>query len=268
MTALADQQQVLLEALFAWPPQEAWRRLAFSASGVGTSPQRGIQAYQRNAHVLAERALRAAYPVLAHLLGNASFGDLARAHWHAYPPLRGDIAEWGANLAEFVASSAQLQEEPYLPDVARAEWALHRCALAQDRDADLSTLALLTTEDPQTLTLSLATGLATLGSSWPLASLLLAHLGTSPSMAELARQLQSGVAQDTVLWRAGFQPQVREALPGERVLLHALQDGIALEPALNAATGLDFSQWLPMAVQTGLVLGAEHCSTPFTEPTP
>jgi hypothetical protein len=84
----------------------------------------------------------------------------------------------------------------------------------------------------------------------------------------LAQQLHSGVAQDIVLWRAGLQPQLRQALPGERAFLHALQEGLALEPALNTATGLDFSQWLPLAVQTGLVLGAKHCSTPFTERTP
>jgi hypothetical protein len=262
MTTLADQQQDLLEALFAWPPQAAWARLAPSFSGVGTSAQRGLQAYQRNGHVLAERALRAAYPVLAHLLGVANFEELARAHWHAQPPQCGDIGEWGGHLSEFIANSVQLREVPYLPDVARAEWALHRCALARDQAADLTTLALLTTEDPQTLTLSLAPGVTTLGSAWPLASLLLAHLKNSPSLAELAQQLQSGVAQDIVLWRAGFQPQLRQALPGEPVLLRALQDGVALEPAVGAATGLDFSEWLALAVQTGLVLGAKRCPNP------
>jgi hypothetical protein len=55
---------------------------------------------------------------------------------------------------------------------------------------------------------------------------------------------------------------LRLAIAGEANLLGALQTGIALEPALEAAVGLDFSHWLPMAVQTGLVLGANHLPLP------
>jgi hypothetical protein len=256
MSTLAAQQQALLEALFAWPPQEAAHQLQAHARGVGASPQRGLQAYQANGHMLAERALHAAYPVLAQLLGQDSFADLARAFWHARPPLRGDVAQWGEALPEFVARSAQLQDAPYLPDVARAEWALHDCATAANRDAALDTLALLTTEDPQTLRLRWAPGLVVLSSDWPLASLLLAHREGYPAMAEVALQLQNRVAQEVVVWRAGLQPRLRQALPGEAALLRGLQSGLALEPALEAAQALDFSHWLPLAVQTGLVLGA------------
>jgi hypothetical protein len=47
---------------------------------------------------------------------------------------------------------------------------------------------------------------------------------------------------------------VREAVPGEEKFLHALLHGKFLGPALDAAPMLDFGAWLPMAVQTGLVL--------------
>jgi hypothetical protein len=262
MSTLAVQQQALLDALFAWPPQAASQRLLAHASGVGASLQRGLLAYQSNGHMLAERALRAAYPVLVQMVGEASFADLARAHWHAHPPQCGDISRWGGDLARFIGNSAQLQAEPYLVDLAGAEWELHRCALAPDHSADLGTLALLTTDDPQTLTLVLAPGLATFASAWPLVSLLLAHQQGTPTLAELARQLQARMAQDLVVWRLGFQPQLRKAQPDELPLLRALQNGVALEPALEAAPGLDFAQWLALAVQTGLVLGARRCSRP------
>jgi hypothetical protein len=44
-------------------------------------------------------------------------------------------------------------------------------------------------------------------------------------------------------------------MAGEATLLQALQTGASFGAALEAANGLDFSQWLPLAVQTGLVLG-------------
>ena len=258
MSTLAAQQQALLDALFAWPSLNASQHFMAQAHGLGSHPERGLKAYQSNGHMLAERALHAAYPVLAHMLGEASFADLARAFWHAHVPQCGDVSQWGEALAEFVRGSEQLQDEPYLPDVARAEWALHRCTFAHDQDADLGTLALLTTEDPQALVMNLAPGLVTLSSTWPLASLLLSHLDGSPSFAEVGEQLKSRHAQDVVVWRCGYQPKLRLALAGELPVLRALQAGQALEPALQATPDLDFSQWLPLAVQTGLVLGASR----------
>lgn len=258
MSTLAEQQLALLDALFAWPAQPAVQRLTLCASGVGTSPQRGLKVYQSNAHVLAERALHAVFPVLALMLGEESFAHLARAFWHAHPPQGGNIADWGEAMVEFVRDSGQLQDEPYLPDVARAEWALHRCAQAADRDADLGSLVLLTTEDAHTVSLDLAPGLSTLSSAWPLASLLLAHQMGNPSLAQVGEEMRSRVAQDVVVWRAGLQPQLRLAQTGELAVLQALQSGQSLEAALQASGELAFAHWLPLAVQTGLVLGACH----------
>lgn len=258
MRALAAQQQAMLEALFAWPAQHASQRLAAFACGLGTQPGRGLLAYQSNGHMLAERVLRAAYPALAQMLGDASFADLARALWHAHPPQRGDLAYWGEALAHFVRASPQLLDTPYLYDVARAEWALHRCADAADRQADLGTLALLSSEDPRTLALALAPGLAVISSPWPLSSLLSAHLDGSPTLAEVAQQLKNGVAHDVVVWRSGMQPSQRLALAGEAELLRALCAGQDVASALEGAPQLDVTQWLPLAVQSGLVLAVHR----------
>lgn len=251
MTRLARQQQVLLDALLTWPAEGAMKKIASYATDAGA---RGLKAYQMNGHMLAERALLAAYPVLAQLLGGESFADLARALWHAHPPQRGDVACWGGDLPAFVQTSAQLRDEPYLADVARVEWALHQCAGASDCAPDLSTLALLTEQDPAQLGLVLAPGCAVVQSAWPVASLLGAHLYQTPSLATVGQQLRDGLAQDAVVWRAGWRPMVREAAPGEAAFLTALMQGCALSPALDASAALNFSTWLPAAVHSGLLL--------------
>ena len=261
MNPLAEQQQTLLQALFAHPGDAARQQLAFHATGVGSNPRRGLQVYLANGHALAERALQAAYPVLAQLLGAESFAQLARAHWHAHPPTRGDVAEWGSQLADLVRHSPSLQDEPYLGDVAQVEWAMHCCATAANASADLSTLALLTTHNPQTLTLDLAPGWAALCSPWPVVSILLAHLEGSPSMQEAGEHLRQRLAQSAVVWRSGLRVQLRQARAGEVALLQALQAGLALEAALQQASELDFSQWLPLAVQSGLVVRVSECPT-------
>ena len=266
MNPLAEQQQALLQALFDHPGDAARQQLATHASGVGSNPLRGLQVYLANGHALAERALRAAYPVLAQLLGEESFAQLARAHWHAHPPTRGDVTEWGSQLADFVRHSPSLQDEPYLGDVARVEWAMHCCTTAADASADLSTLTLLTTQDPQTLTLHLAPGWAALSSTWPVVSILLAHLEGNPSMQEAGQHLRQRLAQSAVVWRSGLRVQLRQACAGEVALLQALQSGLALEAALERAGELDFSQWLPLAVQTGLVLRVKVCPPESASP--
>jgi hypothetical protein len=211
--------------------------------------------------------LLAAYPVVAQLLGEESFADLARALWHAQPPTRGDVGFWGEGLAAFLHSSAQLEDEPYLPDVARVEWTMHQCGGAPDADADpdLATLALLTTQEPEHLQLHLSPGSAVLRSAWPVASIVGAHLEGSPSLQEAGAQLRRAEAQDTVVWRAGLRPRARLALTGEHDALRAMLQGQSLAQALDAAPELDFGQWLPLAVQSGLVLSAHAAGA---EPVP
>lgn len=262
MSALAAQQAVLLDALFAWPAENAMENVAAYAHDPGA---RGLRAYQANGHAMAHSVLGAAYPVLSQMVGADSFADLARALWHAHPPTCGDLGCWGAALPAFVESSAQLQDEPCLADVARLEWCLHLCATAPDAAADAGSLALLTQHDPAELALLLAPGCAVVRSAWPIASILSAHLDDAPSFAEVGVMLREQVAQDAVVWREGFRSRSRQTWLGETAFLQALLSGVSLGQALDAggSAALDFAQWFPHAIQTGLVLGAARY-TPST----
>jgi len=266
MNHLQTQQDALLNALFAWPAEHATHQLMAHLSPGAGPVLRGIQAYQSNGHALAQRALAAAYPVVQQLVGAPSFADLARALWHAHPPVRGDVALWGATLPDFVRHSAQLQDVPYLADVAQAEWRLHACATAADATPEPASLQLLTTHAPDTVTLALVPGSCAICSQWPLASLLLAHRAGGPSLATVGAALRDGVAEDVVVWRQGWQPTLRQALVGEAAVLQALLSGATLAQALDAGPTLDFAHWLPLAVQSGLIL-AVRPATPGTSST-
>lgn len=262
MSALAAQQQALLAALLAHPAQDAIKTIATHAKEPWA---RGLKAYQANGHALTERALQAAYPVLTQLLGEDSLADLARAFWHAQPPVRGDLARWGGELAGFIQASEQLAAEPYLPDVARLEWALHHSASAADQTGDPASFSLLMQHDPAQLQLRLAPGCAVLPSAWPVVSIVNAHLDATPSLEAAGQRLRAGVTETALVWRAGFQPRVREAVAGEADWLTALLAGRSLSAALDAAPALDFNAWLPLAVQSQLLLGVS-VSTPELTP--
>lgn len=257
MSGLAHRQQLLLDALFAWPAENATKNIAAYAMDTGA---RGLKVYQSNGHILAQRALQAAYPVVAQLVGDDSFADLARALWHAHPPELGDLARWGEALPDFLRRSAQLQDEPYLPDVARVEWCMHRCQFATDAVADLTSLQLLTTESPDDLCLQLAPGCVVVRSAWPVASILGAHLDGVPSFQEVGEQLRAGLPQDVIVWREGMRPRWRGAMVEEADCMEALLADQSLGYALSAAPALNFEAWFPVAVQSALVLGVRKAS--------
>ena len=271
---LAQQQQRLLGTVLAGTDDIQWILPAGQASGA--LARRGLQAYQSHGLALAERALSAAYPVIQQLIGADNFGPLARYFWRQQPPDAGDMARWGYGLADFLQTAASLADEPFLCDVARVEWALHRAASAADAQLDAPSFALLAAEPPAAPTLSLSPGVWLLVSAYPVVSLIEAHklplVQQAPALVRAAEQSQHGTGERALVWRQGFKPRVRRTSAVEHCLLESLLAGQSIETALmhsaehqvsanadpehTGAAVFDFSAWLAQAVQSGLVTGA------------
>jgi len=272
-TALQAQQEALVNALFARSGEASTlAELLPLLDQRNPQNQRGLQSYQANGHALAERCLRAAFPVIEQMIGSNSFNALARDLWHQHPPERGDLARWGAALPAFVASNPQLADAPYLGDVAQVEWALHRAAFEADALPNPSSFARLTEEDPETLSLTLAPGVHTITSRFPVASLVLAHLQDHPTLAEAADRLRQGHAEGALIWRQGMKPRLMRCSSAVTALITLLQSGSDIASALDGAMSavddgteehFDFSAWLTEAVTQGVVTGV-HTALPPT----
>ncbi len=239
----ALRQQMLLRALLgdARPGVvEGWLR---------DSParrRRGLQAYRANAGALAERALAAAFPTVAQLLGDESFAAFARAHWQAEPPRQGDVATWGDTLPGFIAASAQLAGEPYLADVARLDWAVHLAERALDDEQPAAGLPLLTTQDPDAVQLRLRAGHAVLGSAHPVQAIWQAHRSEAPDRFEPVRQAFSEQRADAVrVRRLGLRVRVDRIDPATARFEQALLQPHTLRSALTTAgPAFDIEAWL------------------------
>ena len=180
-TRLAQDQQTLLravlggqgdDALWALVDSNAWNPAGAAEKSLA---RRGLQAYQSHGLALAERALGAAYPVIAQLMGDENFAALAQHFWRQKPPTCGDLAQWGKGLANFLSVAPQLAAEPFLADVARVEWALHRASFAADASADMASFACLSAGAPATPSLTLSPGVWLLASAFPVVSLIHAN---------------------------------------------------------------------------------------------
>lgn len=249
--------------------QALWRALSHAAGGADPAlwraPQagwlRGLQVYQANAGAAAERALAAAFPTVAALIGAASMAGLARAYWHARPPQRGDLGELGDALPSFIADSPSLADEPYLADVARLDWCLHQAERAADAPDGLPGLQRLGDTDPARLWLRLAPGTALLRSRWPIVTLWQAHQGAADATpdrfaaARVALAAQQG--ETALVWRQGWRARVAALPPAQADFTEALLACQPLTAALDAAPDLDFAAWLGEAVQQGWLVAVE-----------
>jgi hypothetical protein len=270
---LAVQQSELLDILFENAiNSEALSACFITASGLNdiknvVSYTRGLRAYRANAQELSASALQASYPVLAQLIGEENLHRLAYDFWRNLPPERGDLAHWGGGLSVYLPQVSQLQmllqEHPYLPDVARVEWALHLAATAADGQLDATSFQLLTAHEPAQLRLILSPGCAILRSKYPVVALMQMHDARASGLHAQARQtIADGLPQTALVWRQGLRPVVGQVDAASAALVEATLQGqplsVALDRAFAQTPDFDFSAWLAAQVQAGLLLGASY----------
>jgi hypothetical protein len=232
---------------------------------------RGLRAYRANARALAQSALPAAFPVLQQLIGEDNFRYVAEDFWQAMPPERGDLAQWGYKLAEYMQRipqlTALLDEHPYLVDVACAEWALHVASTASDAQLDAASFSLLAEQDPAQLCLSLGAGCGLMRSAYPVVAWIHLHDPRASDLYETARAaIRCGEPQAALVWRHGLRPVIAAIDCASAALIEAtLQSqplSIALDGAFAQNANFDFSSWLAAHVQSGLLMGARLLQPP------
>jgi hypothetical protein len=246
----ALRQQLLLRALWG-QPQAVQSRL----KNTGPYGPHGLQAYRANAAALAERALAAAYPTIAALLGAESFAAMARDHWQQHPPERGDVAEWGAHLPDFIARQPALADEPYLPDSARLDWAVHQASRAADHGGPPQNIERLADADPAQLRLTLAPGAALVDSCWPIASIWQAHQHHNAQRFDAVREAFAAQRGESA-WvvREGWAVRVQALDDPSAAFMRAVLNGQSLADALEAAgPQFAFDHWLIQALRAGWI---------------
>jgi uncharacterized protein len=225
MPSLLEQQRGFAAALLA-PAADSPRMAVYRANVLGN--WRG--------------ALAGAYPVVQRIVGEDFFAALARDYAAACPSVSGDLHEYGAQLAKFLAAHEEARDLPYLPDVARLEWHAHRAHYAADpAPFDVS----------RPSEARLAPACALLESEWPLAQIWHAHQdGGDPTTVDL------GSGPDRVLvHRKGWRVAVRSLRPGDYRFLERLGAGLgaALEAAVAADSGFDPRAALAFWVTEGVI---------------
>ncbi|HET6371783.1 MAG TPA: DNA-binding domain-containing protein [Candidatus Polarisedimenticolia bacterium] len=144
------------------------------------------------------------YPAIRRIAGHWAFVQLCRRYLSAFPPSSFDIGRAGAALAIYLPSDAASGSLPFLPDLARFEWALAEAVVARD-------VVPLTWSDVKAcgadrftdLPLVATPGTAIVRSIWPLSDL---RIAKDKKDDEIDIVLE-GRSTTLIIWRHGLEPR-------------------------------------------------------------
>lgn len=260
MHSRAERQAAFGHALLGGADAALLAEFAGSAANAGHR----FAAYRRNVLGNWRGALAATYPVLAAQLGEARFRTVCDAYAARHPSVDGDLNAFGGALPIFLQVVDAAAEYPWLPDLARLEWALqHAYAAADATPPDLSRLAALPPARQGAVRLRLWPGATLLTSDWPVAAIWRAHrlpeAGRDAALAalDLAPRTRAALATRD----ARGEPSVLDFSPGEATLWAVCAPGASLADAVGAAAAAEpacdppviLARWLA----SGLIVAVE-----------
>lgn len=202
MLALRDLQARFTDSLFATEDPT----LLDLVDGDGLDARARLAVYRHHVLTTLTATLEAAYPVVCRLVDRRFFGYAADAFIRRHLPTEPCLAEYGAGFPDFLASFPACVALPYLPDVARLEWAVHTAKPHSDAASlDLARLRRVDPRDMAQLRFVPDPSVVFLTSPWPVDKIWKAHQeGMSkalPGLQDGAVCLQVHAVGETVAMR-------------------------------------------------------------------
>ena len=99
------------------------------------SRERRLRVYRNNTVKSLTDVLAAAFPVVERIVGTRFFRATARTFIEKHPPLQPALFQYGRDLPSFLETFEPARDLPYLPDVARLEWARNDSYFAANQDS-------------------------------------------------------------------------------------------------------------------------------------
>ncbi|MDF3075260.1 MAG: hypothetical protein K0S54_2927 [Alphaproteobacteria bacterium] len=215
----------------------------------GLSAQARLQVYRNHVTLSLREALRTTFPVTQRLVGEEFFAGMARQFIAAHPPLSPCLSEFGGAFPDFIAAFPPAAMLPYLPDVARLEWALNEAWHSGIEPAlEAASLAVTDPEAAAASTLELQPSLRLLTSAWPVEMIWRANQsGQDGSGIDLAAG-----GCDLLIWREGDDAVFRSVAPEAAAMVRGLQADGVLHSAFALAGA---AEALGLLLANGLIVG-------------
>jgi hypothetical protein len=202
----------------------------------GIEPGARLRIYRNNHRENSLSALRASYPVIERLVGEAYFRQSGLEYLARYPSRSGNLDALGDRFAHYLAESFGEGEYRYLADVARLEWCCQEIMAAPDHAGlDLAALRQVPAEGYSALVFQLHPAARLLDSRFPVLRIWQAN----QAEADASERIELGEAQRVLLTRATRAVEFRLLDAAELEFLSGIGRGETFETctALAMARG-------------------------------
>ena len=233
MPTLRELQVEFSAAIFSGDGESFSRHLVSE----GLNPQRRVDIYRNNVFGTLTDSLKIAYPVIHQLVGEKFFEHLASQFIHQTPSHSGNLQNFGAEMAEFISNLQEAAQLPYLPDVARLEWACHEVFFAADHlPLEGNRLAGVPEDRYGELKFHLNPATRLITSEYPIHLIWESNQERFQGHPEIDLD-QGGIALMVI--RKNYQAVLKPITKAEIVFLTAFRNGCDLSSASDASLAMD-----------------------------
>lgn len=194
------------------------------------------------------------YPTVKMLVGDEFMQSLSRAYIKDHLPQSGNLNDYGGEFSDFIAACEQTKSVPYLPDLARLEWAKNVAYHApDDQVVDLARLQMLSADQQEHLVFHLRTSCLLLHSDWPVLDIL-DFVQTQDEKGDAEMNLEAR-QEHVMIYRPKHHVQLISLEPSSFQFLEQIQNGLDLSQAVETILQLDPNFDLVTFLQTQYKLG-------------
>lgn len=261
MTKLAQLQRNFISDCLSGKLNKDNILMAKDIDGSAISAQGLMGIYQNSAIANITHSLTLTYPVIEKLVGEDFFRATCRQFIIVNWPKSGNMDDYGAEFANFLADFEHAKHLIYLKDVARLEWAFHISSLAEDASiTDWSTLA--QASDILQLQFLVTPSLKLISSTFPIDNIW--QVNQDNALPDTEVNFNNDIQDKStflVLFRQQLKTVILSITAGEFALLQAFDNGQTFEKSIVVASEnqADFSidDALKKFIELGIVSGFE-----------
>lgn len=164
---LRELQETMRAAL--WDAGSASAADSLLVTHRGLSAEQRVGIYRDSILGGLTKALTEIYPVCRRLVGERFFEAMCERYVRGHPSGSADLNRYGDAMNAFIANFAPAASLPYLPDVARLEWAWHRAwYLSGETTLDLEAMNRIPAEQRARIRFRLPDGATLIDSAYPI----------------------------------------------------------------------------------------------------
>jgi len=203
--------------------------------------------YRGSIFGLYTNALSAIYPVCERLFGEQFFDALCDRYIPEHPSTSPNLQDYGQSFAEFLQGFEPVASLPYMPDVARLEWAWHQAFHARSHEPlDSGRLSRVKEKEMEHIVFQLAPGATLLTSNYPVDRIWQCNQADVHDPAEIELD---GCTRHLLIWRQGLEMRIDPLNENQWLFLKTIEAQTSLSEIAGTYPGLNLHTLLQTAME-------------------